>query len=80
MDMGNWYKAESFVNTFKQLVAEGPSELTRATFRLAMAVRKSDYDKAREYSDIVRTCLEDAFEEMDTGYLKTEVRVESDEK
>lgn len=80
MDMGNWYKAESFVNTFKQLVAEGPAELTRATFRLAMAVRKADYDKAREYSDIVRKCLEDEFEKRDTEASKSEVREKSDEK
>lgn len=57
MDMDNWQKAESFTTIIKQLVAGGSKELQRATFRMEMAIRKSDCDKARECAEKVKEML-----------------------
>ena len=51
MDMGNWEKAEIFMEAFKHLLQEGTQELQRAAFRMGMAVRKADYEKALEAQD-----------------------------
>lgn len=57
MDMDNWRKAESFTAIIKQLVAGGSKELQRAAFRMEMAIRKSDCDKARECAEKVKEML-----------------------
>lgn len=57
MDMENWQKAESFAATLKQLVSKGSKDLQRLTFRMEMAIRKSDCDKAREYAQKVKEQL-----------------------
>ena len=57
MDMDNWQKAESFATIIKQLLAGGSKELQRATFRMEMAIRKADCDKARESAEKVKEML-----------------------
>ncbi len=57
MDMENWQKAESFATSLKQLVSKGSKDLQRLTFRMEMAIRKSDCDKAREYVQKVKEQL-----------------------
>lgn len=48
MDMSNWQKAEGYMEVIKQLTQSGSKELQKAVFRLGMAVRKADYEKAKE--------------------------------
>lgn len=57
MDMENWQKAESFATTLKQLVGKGSKALQRLAFRMEMAIRKSDCDKARDYAQKVKEQL-----------------------
>lgn len=57
MDMDNWQKAESFVSTLKQLMSGGSKDLQRAAFRMEMAIRKSDCEKARENAAKVKARL-----------------------
>ena len=58
MDMANWAKAENFAAGVKQLLQGGSKDLQRAAFRLEMAVRKSDYEKAKEAEKKVAELLE----------------------
>ena len=58
MDMENWYKAETEAASLKQLFSGGSKELQRATFKLEMAVRKSDYEKARQEAENVKKILQ----------------------
>lgn len=64
MDMGNWQKAEDFVDAVKQLLQGGSKELQRATFRLGMTVRKADYEKAREAEQKVIDILNQDWKEV----------------
>ncbi len=57
MEMDNWEKAESFAETIKQLVNEGPSEIKSAALRLKMAVQKGDYEKAVTAYENLQKCL-----------------------
>ncbi len=57
MDMENWQKAESFATTLKQLVSKGSKDLQRMAFRMEMAIRKADCDRAREYVQKVKEQL-----------------------
>ncbi len=57
MDMEKWQKAECFAPTLKQLVSKGSKDLQRLMFRMEMAIRKSDCDKAREYAQKVKDQL-----------------------
>lgn len=58
MDMENWYKAEAEAASLKQLFSGGSKELQRATFKLEMAVRKSDYEKTRQEAENVKKILQ----------------------
>lgn len=64
MDMANWIKAEMFAAGLKQLLQGGSKELQRAVFRLEMAVRKSDYEKANEAKKKVTELLECEWKEL----------------
>lgn len=64
MDMDNWLKAENFVDVIKQLLQGGSKDLQRAAFRLGMAIRKSDYDKAREEENKVIEILNQEWKVM----------------
>ena len=57
MDMENWQKAESFATTLKQLISGGSKELQRMAFRMEMAIRKADCEKAKDYADKVKEQL-----------------------
>lgn len=57
MDMENWYKAEAAAATVKQLLQQGSRELQRSIFKMEMAIRKADYEKAREATDVVKEYL-----------------------
>ena len=63
MDMSNWQKAEGFMEVIKQLTQGGSKELQKAVFRLGMAVRKSDYDKAKEAEQKVTEVLNQNWKE-----------------
>ncbi|MCM1136219.1 MAG: ATP-binding protein [Clostridium sp.] len=46
VEMGNWEKAEMFMETIRQLMEDAPREAARAALRLKMAVQKENYEKA----------------------------------
>lgn len=46
VEMGNWEKAENFMENIKELTQEAPREIKSAALRLKMAVQKSDHDKS----------------------------------
>lgn len=58
MDMENWIKAESAVTMIKELVSQGPKEVQKEALKLSMSVRKADYEKSREASDLLKGMLE----------------------
>lgn len=45
VDMGNWEKAEMFMDVIKQLTEGAPREVGRVVLRLKMAVQKENHDK-----------------------------------
>ncbi len=45
VEMENWEKAESFMETIKQLTEEAPREVGRVILKLKMAIQKENYDK-----------------------------------
>lgn len=57
MDMENWEKAEQFAISIKKLVQGGKEELRRAVFRLEMATRKADKEKAITAYEQIEHCL-----------------------
>ncbi len=57
MDMECWQKAEAAMDILKQLLSGGSDELRRQTFKMAMAVRKADYDKFRAEADAVKELM-----------------------
>jgi hypothetical protein len=57
MDMDSWQKAENFATTLKQLMKGGSKELQRAVFKMEMAIRKSDCDKAKDNITKVKEML-----------------------
>lgn len=57
IEMENWDKAEVFAGTVKKLV-ESDKELKRKAFRVEMTVRKSDYEKAMEQFNELKTALQ----------------------
>ncbi len=57
MDMDNWQKAEGFATAIKQLVSGGSRDLQKEAFRMEMAIRKSDSDKARQCAEKVKELL-----------------------
>lgn len=46
LEMDNWEKAENFANNLKQLMEQADEEQKRKLFRLELAIRKENYDKA----------------------------------
>lgn len=45
VEMENWEKAESFMDTVHQLTQEAPQDVKRIVLRLKMAVQKENYEK-----------------------------------
>lgn len=48
VEMGNWEKAEMFINMVRGLTKEAPKEIKNGVLKLKMAVQKGDYDKTTE--------------------------------
>ncbi len=46
LEMDNWEKAESFAKNLKRLVEDGGEDINRMIFRLELAIRKENYEKA----------------------------------
>lgn len=45
VEMENWEKAETFMETIRQLTQEAPQEVKRVVLRLKMAIQKENYEK-----------------------------------
>ena len=45
VEMGNWEKAEMFMDTIRQLTEGAPPDVGRMVLRLKMAVQKENYDR-----------------------------------
>lgn len=45
VEMGNWEKAEMFMDIIKQLTEGAPREIGRVVLRLKMAIQKENYDR-----------------------------------
>lgn len=58
VEMENWEKAESFMDTIKQLTVGSPREVSRAVLRLKMAIQKEDYDTAIAGFDELKILVE----------------------
>lgn len=54
IEMGNWEKAEMFMETVRQLTNEAEKDIKSAVLRLKMAVQKEDYDKAIAAYNVVK--------------------------
>ena len=46
IDMGNWDKAESFMETIRMLTKDAEKDIKTTVLKLKMAVQKEDYDKS----------------------------------
>lgn len=57
MDMGSWEKAEMFAGNIKKLVQGAGEGIRRAAFRMEMATRKEDSEKAMAAYELVQECL-----------------------
>lgn len=57
MDLGNWEKAEQFAIRIKKLVQGGGEEIRRAAFRIEMAARKADGEKAMAAYQQIEECF-----------------------
>ena len=45
VEMENWEKAETFMETIRELTQEAPQEVKRVVLRLKMAIQKENYEK-----------------------------------
>ncbi|MBQ6993711.1 MAG: PAS domain S-box protein [Lachnospiraceae bacterium] len=66
MDLGNWQKAEGYMDALKQLTQGGSKKLQKTAFRLGMAVRKADYEKAKEAEKNVIDVLRQDWKELNS--------------
>ncbi len=57
LEMDNWEKAESFAENLKLLVQGGGEEKSRLVFRLELAIRKENYEKAMKAYDTLKNGL-----------------------
>lgn len=51
VDMENWEKAETFMESIRQLTADAPREIKSAVLKLKMAVQRNDSEKTSEAYD-----------------------------
>ena len=68
MDLGNWQKAEGYMDVLKQLTQGGSKELQKTAFRLGMAVRKADYERAKEAEQNVIEILRQDWNEVKNNF------------
>lgn len=57
IEMDNWEKAEGFAANLKQLLQDGEEEKSRMVFRLELAIRKENYDKAMKAYEALKESL-----------------------
>lgn len=57
VEMGNWEKAEMFMEIIRQLMAEAPSEAKKMALKLKMAIQKEDYEKVTTSFDGLNSFL-----------------------
>ena len=57
VEMGNWEKAEQFMEVVRQLTESAPHEIKSPTLRLKMAVQKEDYDKTIQAHQVLNDLL-----------------------
>ncbi len=57
IEMGNWEKAEMFMNVIRELTMEAPQDVKSTILRLKMAVQKENYDKAIAGCDSLKELL-----------------------
>ena len=57
VEMGNWEKAEMFMEIIRQLMAEAPSEAKKLALKLKMAIQKEDYEKVTASFDGLNSFL-----------------------
>ena len=67
VDMGNWEKAEFFMESVKQLSAEAPKEIKSSMLRLKMAVQKGDYEKTSKAYEKMSEQIQQLKEERGDG-------------
>lgn len=60
IEMGNWEKAEMFMDGVRQLTKDAEKEMKNAVLRLKMAVQKEDYDKAIAAYNVVKEQLQES--------------------
>jgi len=58
VEMGNWEKAELFMNTIRELTLDAPQEIKSMILRLKMAVQKENYDKSIAGCESLKGLLE----------------------
>lgn len=63
IEMENWEKAESFMETIRQLTEDAPQEIKRKILRIKMTVQKENCEKTLQGLDALRECLEQQPEE-----------------
>lgn len=56
VEMGNWEKAEMFMETVRQLTEEAPPDVKRRALKLKMAIQKGDYEKTVAEYDRLNQC------------------------
>ena len=56
VEMGNWEKAEMFMETVRQLTEGAPSDVKRAALKLKMAIQKGDYEKVSAEYERLNQC------------------------
>lgn len=59
VEMENWEKAEMFMETVRQLVADAPREVVRAVLKLKMAVQKENYEKISMGMEALKVLMEE---------------------
>lgn len=57
VEMGNWEKAEMFMEIIRQLMAEAPPEAKKMALKLKMAIQKEDYEKVTTSFDGLNSFL-----------------------
>ena len=63
MEMGTWGKAENFASMIKRLL-EGRKQWKKNAFRLELAVRREDYEKAIEQARELHRLIEEAIRQQ----------------
>lgn len=63
IEMENWEKAESFMETIRQLTENAPQEVKRKVLRIKMTVQKENCEKTLQGLEELRICVEQKPEE-----------------